>query len=57
MFKLIVIIVSWNTKDITRNCLESLYNAIRDIDSEVWVVDNSSSDSSSRDDKKRISAN
>lgn len=41
-----VIIVSFNTKDITLACLESLYQFTSGIDYEVIVVDNASSDSS-----------
>jgi GT2 family glycosyltransferase len=44
--KLIIVIVSYNTKDITRNCLNSLIKAIDKIDNEVWVIDNYSSDNS-----------
>ena len=41
-----VIIVSFNTKDITRQCLDSLYQFTAGLDYEVIVVDNASSDSS-----------
>ena len=41
-----VIIVNYNTKDITRQCLDSLYQFTSGIDYEVIVVDNASSDSS-----------
>jgi len=44
--KLIVVIVSWNTLELTRNCLNSLFPELRDIDGEVWIVDNHSSDGS-----------
>ncbi len=46
MSKLVVVIVSWNTCDLTIDCLRSLFNDLRGIDNEVWVVDNNSSDSS-----------
>ena len=46
MAKLVVVIVSWNTCELTRNCLRSLFDDLKDVDSEVWVVDNNSSDSS-----------
>ncbi|OQX92108.1 MAG: hypothetical protein B6D58_04575 [candidate division Zixibacteria bacterium 4484_95] len=46
MAKLVVIIVSWNTVDLTRDCLRSLYDDLKGIDNEVWVVDNHSSDDS-----------
>jgi GT2 family glycosyltransferase len=41
-----VIIVNWNTKDLLRNCLNSLYQTVRDLSCEVIVVDNCSSDGS-----------
>lgn len=41
-----VIIVSWNTRDILRDCLMSVYKQLRDISFEVIVVDNASSDGS-----------
>lgn len=41
-----IIIVSCNTRNILRNCLESIFENIKDIDFEVWVVDNASSDGS-----------
>jgi hypothetical protein len=41
-----VIIVNWNTKELLRNCIESVYQEAGDIQYEVIVVDNASSDSS-----------
>lgn len=41
-----VIIVSWNTCQITRACLESVARQDADANIEVWVVDNASSDGS-----------
>ena len=48
MDKLIVVIISWNTADLTRDCLISTYEELARIDmpSEVWVVDNDSHDKS-----------
>jgi GT2 family glycosyltransferase len=46
MQKLAVVIVNWNTEELTRGCLKSLFSEIDGIDSEVWVVDNNSSDGS-----------
>jgi len=49
MDKLIVVIVSWNTLELTRQCLVSTFAELRrlKVDHEVWVVDNASSDGSS----------
>ena len=44
--KLSVIIVSYNVKYYLEQCLESLYRALKDIDAEVFVVDNHSHDGS-----------
>jgi hypothetical protein len=41
-----VIIVNWNTKDLLRDCLKSLYQTVTDLTMEVIVVDNASSDGS-----------
>ena len=41
-----VIIVSYNTKDILRNCLQALFTHSTGIDLEVFVVDNNSADDS-----------
>ncbi len=41
-----VIIVNWNTRDILRDCLESVYDQTEGILFEVVVVDNASSDGS-----------
>ncbi|MBR5918864.1 MAG: glycosyltransferase, partial [Prevotella sp.] len=44
MKKLTVVIVSYNVEDYVCQCLLSLRRALRDIDAEVCVVDNHSSD-------------
>lgn len=44
--KLSVIIVNYNVKHYLYQCLDSLYKAIKDIDAEVFVVDNHSKDAS-----------
>lgn len=41
-----IIIVNWNTRDILRGCLDSVYTQTQGIDFEVIVVDNASSDGS-----------
>ncbi|MBZ0220322.1 MAG: glycosyltransferase family 2 protein [Candidatus Methylomirabilis sp.] len=41
------VIVNWNTKDLLRDCLESIRKTVR-IPFETWVVDNGSSDGSVR---------
>ncbi len=40
------IIVNWNTRDILINCLDSIYKTAGDIDYEICVVDNNSTDGS-----------
>lgn len=41
-----VIVVNWNTKDMTLACLESLYRETRDTSFEVLLIDNGSHDGS-----------
>jgi GT2 family glycosyltransferase len=41
-----VIIVNWNTCDLLRQCLQSVYRTVREIAFEVIVVDNGSTDGS-----------
>jgi len=46
MMDVSIIIVNWNTRDILRGCLDSIYKQTQGIDFEMTVVDNASSDGS-----------
>ena len=41
-----IIVVNWNTKYLLIECLDSIFQTIKSIDFEVWVVDNGSTDGS-----------
>lgn len=41
-----IVIVNWNTRDITRSCLKSIYSAAGTVHFEIILVDNDSSDGS-----------
>ena len=41
-----IIIVNYNTKELTKNCLKSVFEKTQDVSFEVFVVDNNSNDSS-----------
>ncbi|HOY56363.1 MAG TPA: glycosyltransferase family 2 protein [bacterium] len=42
--KLSIIIVSWNIQKLTQKCVESIFAFIKNIDLEIFVVDNNSAD-------------
>lgn len=44
--KVIISIVNYNTKDLTKSCIKSIFNHEGQSEIEVWVVDNASSDGS-----------
>lgn len=44
--ELSIIIVNWNTRDLLRDCLNSIYAEIEETSFEAVVVDNASSDGS-----------
>ena len=46
MADLSIIIVNWNTRDLLIQCLDSVYSTVQGLESEVWVVDNASTDGS-----------
>lgn len=41
-----ICLVNWNTCDLLRECLQSIYDTIEDLKLEVFVIDNASSDDS-----------
>ena len=47
MFRIAVVIVNYNTRDLLRMCLQSLAHAAERAQLDVWVVDNGSRDQSS----------
>jgi hypothetical protein len=49
-----IIIVNWNTREVVQGCLTSIYEQTRDIDYEVIVVDNASTDGSAEMVKKNF---
>jgi len=54
MVDLSIAIVNWNTKELLKACLESVFKQTRGLDYEVWVVDNGSSDGSAEMIKKEF---
>ncbi|OQX64299.1 MAG: hypothetical protein B5M56_00025 [Desulfococcus sp. 4484_241] len=41
-----VVIVNWNTRDLLLQCISSIYDTVRNVEFEIWVVDNGSGDGS-----------
>ena len=41
-----IILVSYNTKELTKNCIKSIYEKTKNINFDIWVFDNASSDNS-----------
>jgi len=41
-----IVIVNWNSKQLLLDCLAAVYENVRNVSFEVWVVDNASSDGS-----------
>jgi len=41
-----IVIVNWNTKKLLLDCLSSAFETVKNISTEVWLVDNASSDGS-----------
>ncbi|MHA2314384.1 MAG: glycosyltransferase family 2 protein [Candidatus Hermodarchaeia archaeon] len=61
MTEVSVVVVNWNTQDILRDCLKSIYEQAGEIDLEVIVIDNASTDGSvemvkSRNGQERLPA-
>jgi len=46
MIDLSIIIVNWNTHDLLAQCLQSVYDTVQELELEVFVVDNASTDGS-----------
>jgi hypothetical protein len=43
-----IIIVSWNIRDLLKDCIHSVFETVREVSFEIWVVDNNSSDGTVR---------
>jgi GT2 family glycosyltransferase len=41
-----VILVSYNTKELTKNCIKSIYEKTQGLEFDIWVIDNNSHDDS-----------
>jgi hypothetical protein len=44
--ELSIIVVNYNTKEFLKNCLKSVFQKMKDIRFEIWVIDNASTDGS-----------
>lgn len=52
--KVSILIVSWNTRQLLLDCLQSIYTYPPQIDFEIWIVDNASGDGSSQAVRERF---
>jgi len=41
-----IVIVNWNTKNLLLDCLESIFETVKNMSIEIWLVDNASTDGS-----------
>ena len=46
MLDVSIILVSYNTEELTRNCLNSILEKTSGVNYDIWIVDNNSSDKS-----------
>ena len=56
MIDVSIIIISYNTKEMTLACIRSVYDQTKDIAFEIIVVDNDSDDGSARSIEENFSA-
>ncbi len=54
MLDLAIVVLNYNTKDLTLKCLESIFKKKWNISFKVWVVDNASTDTSVKEIRKNF---